>query len=300
MSDRAAVGSMCVSIDLELAWGVWDHVTPDDLSRAESAERPIVRRLLELGERYDIAMTWATVGRVFDEQAPPDGLPGPRAAWFAPELVEAIQRSRVAHDIGSHSWSHVYFGGLTAAAARAELERDMALRKRWGITTRSWVYPRNDVGHIGLLAEHGVRVYRTHDAGLLDVVRHRLPRAYPAANLLEKVLPVVPPTVVAGPADPRMANIVALPSSTLLLGRNGARRLVRPQVTAWRWKRALDNAAREGRVFHPWFHPSNFYFDGDAQFEALDAVFGYAAKLRDAGRLRIRTMADFAVEESAR
>jgi hypothetical protein len=30
-----------ISIDLELAWGVWDHLTPEDLRHAESAGRPV-------------------------------------------------------------------------------------------------------------------------------------------------------------------------------------------------------------------------------------------------------------------
>jgi hypothetical protein len=34
-------GALTISIDLELAWGVWDRLTPDDLRMAETAERPI-------------------------------------------------------------------------------------------------------------------------------------------------------------------------------------------------------------------------------------------------------------------
>ena len=34
-------GKLTISIDLELAWGVWDTATPEDLRLAETAERPI-------------------------------------------------------------------------------------------------------------------------------------------------------------------------------------------------------------------------------------------------------------------
>ena len=34
-------GYLTISIDFELAWGVWDIVTREDLAFAETAERPI-------------------------------------------------------------------------------------------------------------------------------------------------------------------------------------------------------------------------------------------------------------------
>lgn len=288
------MGSFCVSIDLELAWGVWDKITPAHLDLAVSRERPIVRALLALSERYRVPVTWATVGRLFDASGVDDLPAGPRDAWYAPELVEAIRASAVPHDLGSHSWAHVYYDRIPRAAAAADLERDLAVRREWGLPLRTWVYPRNGVGHVDLLAEAGVAVYRTHDAGILDRVRRRAPWGYAAGNLLDKVLPVTPPLVAAAVERRAGRPIVALPSSTLLLGRNGARRLVRPAVTRLRWRRALDAASRGDGCFHLWFHPSNFYFREETQLALVEDAFALAARLRDAGRLEIRTMAGFA------
>jgi len=285
--------ALCISIDLELMWGRWDRIDGSSIRLAEQAERPIVRRLLELAERYDIPMTWAVVGRVFDDAPGFENLPGPRAAWFAPELVEAIQNSPVAHDIGSHSHGHAYFDELSDAEASLDLERDLELRKRWGIPMRSWVFPCNKIGHLEKLAKAGVAVYRTHDAGWLESVRNHVPRLYPVGNLLDKILPITPPLVGAHARTFGEYRAVALPSSTLLLGRDGLRRLVLSSVSKFRWLRALENATTQHKVFHPWFHPSNFYTDAETQFSILETLFRAAARKRDAGVLRIVTMADF-------
>ena len=284
------MGSFCVSIDLELAWGVWDKLTPDRLQLASEAETAIVGRLLALSEKHDLPVTWATVGRIFDAGAEASLPAGPRGAWYAPQLVDAIRRSKVPHDLGSHSYAHVYYDRISRDEAAEDLGRDVAVRKAWGLPLRTWVYPRNGIGHVDLLAAAGVEVYRTHDAGLLQRIRDAAPRWYGAGNLLDKALPVVPPLVHA--TD--VGGIVALPSSTLLIGRNGPRRIVRPAVTRFRWKRALDAAAGSDGCFHAWFHPSNFYHRAESQYAVVDAAFAHASKLRDAGRLQIRTMADFA------
>jgi hypothetical protein len=285
--------ALCISIDLEMAWGRWEQIDSLYLRLAEQADRPIVRRLLQLGERYHVPMTWAVVGRVFDDSPGFEGLQGPREAWFAPELVEAIQASPVPHDIGSHSYAHVYYDKLGDEEARLDLGRDVELRKRWGLPARSWVFPRNGIAHVEKLAAAGVEVYRTRDAGWLAGVRDHAPRLYPLGNLTDKILPITPPLVEAPPRSLRGSGAVALPSSTILLARNGLRRLVLPGVTRQRWIRAIDNAVGEHKVFHPWFHPSAFYFDPEPQFAMFEAVLAHAAARRDAGLLRIATMADF-------
>ena len=44
-------GKLTISIDLELAWGFWDILTPEILRLSAAAERPICDKLLELFDR---------------------------------------------------------------------------------------------------------------------------------------------------------------------------------------------------------------------------------------------------------
>ena len=55
------IGKVAISIDLELAWGVWDTATADDLRMAETAERPICVALLDLFDRYQVPASWLVV-----------------------------------------------------------------------------------------------------------------------------------------------------------------------------------------------------------------------------------------------
>src|SRR5262249_34031365 len=103
-----------ISIDLELAWGIWDHATPQDLKMVEAAERPICAALIELFDRYRVPATWAVVAALLDEAS--SGLhAGPKACWFAPDIVERLVATKAGHEIGSHSGRHIYFDHASAA-----------------------------------------------------------------------------------------------------------------------------------------------------------------------------------------
>jgi hypothetical protein len=52
----------------------------------------------------------------------------------------------------------------------------------------------------------------------------------------------------------------------------------------------LRAAVRRGQVFHLWFHPSNFYYDGETQFEILRRILDKARVLVRRGQLRIESM----------
>ena len=55
---------------------------------------------------------------------------------------------------------------------------------------------------------------------------------------------------------------------------------------------ALRQAAREGSLFHLWFHPFNLATDPNALLEGLESIFQEVARLRDLGILTNATMGD--------
>src|SRR5437764_12040272 len=112
-----ARGKLTISIDLELAWGWWDVLTPHVLQMAQSAERSICAALLSCFDCYEIPATWAIVAALLDPLAS-SSRPGHQSSWYAPDMIERILAAKVAHEIGSHSGRHVHFDALTPAAAR--------------------------------------------------------------------------------------------------------------------------------------------------------------------------------------
>ena len=235
-----------------------------------------MRRLLGLFRTHELPVTWAFVGRLLDDSRGFDGLRGDRGCWYAPDLVEAIRDDPVDHEIATHSYGHVYFGESSAEAVRADLMRARAVHEAHGLPFRSLVFPRNQVAHLDIVAEAGIEVFRSVDAGVLQAVSRRAPQLRPLVNLADKALPIAPPVVHPVRRD---HGLIELPSSLLLIGRNGLRRVVSPAALRSKLRAGLTRAVETGALFHLWFHPSNFYTGLESQLDVLDDALGRAAEL---------------------
>lgn len=282
-------GKLLISIDLESAWGAWDHLTPEHLRMAESAERPICAALLELFDRYQVPATWAMVAALLDERSAA-GRPGSKACWYAPDIIAGIVNAKVAHEIGSHSGKHIYFSRSPSAQAREDLEFARDIHRANGLAFRSFVFPCNLVGHLDLLPEMGLRVFRGHDGDWAARTRRAERHLGQVANFLDKLLPI-PPSPAAAKARGALIDISA---SMLLMGRNGLRRFVLPAVTRRKLRTGLARAKRRGQVFHLWFHPSNFYYRRDEQLATLAWFLEHAAEQASRGEIDITTMGSYA------
>jgi peptidoglycan/xylan/chitin deacetylase (PgdA/CDA1 family) len=287
--DRMRKGAVTISIDLELAWGVWDILTPADLALAEAAERPICAALLELFDRHQVAATWALVAALLDRKSA-EARPGSPACWHAPDIVERIVRASAGHEIGSHGGRHIYFADIASAEARDDLAFAADQHRANGLPFTSFVFPRNAVGHLDALAEAGLRTFRGPDVGWTGAARRAGRRIGQAVNLADKMLPIPPSAVTAS----RRGGLIDIPGSMLLLGRNGPRRFVLPAVTRAKLHLGLERAQRTGATFHLWFHPSNFYFRRAEQLDTLAWFLARAADAAGRGQIEIRTMGAYA------
>jgi hypothetical protein len=305
LAELMSVGAFCISIDLELGWGIWDRPQAAYFALCAEKERGIVRRLLDLFSRHEVPVTWAIVGRLLAQgRTPAPELPRGDSIWYAPDLIDAILEARPTHEIGSHSYAHVYFDQVSTTAVREDLEAARAVHKSAGLGFKSFVFPRNGVANVDLLREFGLQVYRGADRGWPTSARQRWGRTVGrAAHLVDKALPTAPaivrPQSIYG--SRAVHDLTELPGSLLLMGRGGVRALLPPRAIVAKVRRGLDRAAsgHSGGVFHLWFHPSNFYYDTERQFGILDTALGAAATLRDRGRLRIAPMSAFADLQAA-
>ena len=280
---------LTISIDLELAWGVWDHVTPADLRLAETAERPICTALIELFDRHQVPATWAVVAALLHE-ASADAHPGPKACWFAPDIIDRLLDNKAGHEIGSHGGRHIYFDTATADDARADLDFAKSVHHAHGLGFDSLVFPRGAAGHLDAVAGAGLEAFSATSVGWVESARRLGRHAGKIANLLDNLLPIRPQ-----PANTeRRGELIHIPRSMLLMGRNGPRRFVLPAVTRAKLRAGLRRAQETGEIFHLWFHPSNFYFRRDEQLATLDWFLEHAANEAAQGRLDIRTMGSYA------
>ena len=130
-------------------------------------------------------------------------------------------------------------GGRVDCVSAGEVHRAHSL------AFRSFVFPRNAVGHLDALSRAGMRTFRGPDVGWASRVHALGSTIGRAANLADKFLPLAPQPVRAGPRD----GLVNIPGSMLLIGRNGLRRFVLPVLTRTKLAAGLRCAQRAGGVF---------------------------------------------------
>jgi hypothetical protein len=287
-----------LSLDFELMWGTTDRPYAERFHQlCETERREVVDRLLDLFEEYDIRATWAIVGSLFrDESDATENVPTHlRHLYHCPDLVRRIQRCKVQQDIGSHTFTHVEMD--EAKCGRADAEREAAAcvreaRKR-GIEMQSFIFPRNLVGHVDVLKEHGFTCYRGPEPHWYRNRRRAIRRV---GHVMEIALARTPPSVT--PIDE--GGIWNIPGSMLYTPSFGTRQYVPVWMRVLRAKRGIDQAVRRKQIFHLWFHPTDVVCRMDAMLDGLRRIFEHVADLRESGKLAVRAMSDLVPAPAAR
>lgn len=310
-----------LTLDAELVWGSFDHLTPSEFERAYPDVRGTITSIIKLLETYEVSATWAVVGHLFLEQCTrsAEGLahanlarPGQswRAGdwyradpctdvrtdplWYGPDILDKLQSAHVPQEIGSHSFAHVLFGDpeLSREAVEADLRECVTLAAKRGIELRSFVFPRNSEGHHEALRAAGFKAFRGADpyrfAGTPRPV-------YRASHLATHALGLTPP--VSRPSE-RLPGLWDIPGSTLFMHRAGLRRGISRRARVRRMRRGLEQAIVGGGVFHLWTHPFNVADDPRYLLGVLEDTLGLAVKARERGDLAIETMGSLAAKLS--
>ncbi|MFL6721076.1 MAG: hypothetical protein ACJ8FT_04625 [Sphingomonas sp.] len=296
-----------ISLDCEGKWGMADHLQPyhhellTDAALARAYEQ-----LVALFGRYQVPATFAFVMAFVltreerdrfefellgDEPDPwlqpyREALASGRAeGWHQPEALQIV-RAAGGHEIACHSFCHRPLGdrSISAAGANAELDAAMAAARLKGLSLDTFVYPRNEVGHLGELRAHGFIGYR-------ERLRRPPGSLGRALSLAEEVNVWAPPQKAAPATD----GMVAIPSGRFLNWRFGLRSWVPASTTVARWRHQLRSAADNGGVVHLWLHPHNL-ITGPGTESLLEAVVKEVAAMREAGRVRVLTQRDYCRE----
>jgi peptidoglycan/xylan/chitin deacetylase (PgdA/CDA1 family) len=308
-------GVFTLSLDFELIWGTVDHGGPEHFRRACEIEHDvIVDRLLALLAEFDVSATWCTVGHLFlSSCAAHDGVKHPEIVrpshawiegdWFASDpatneradpifygasLIEKIRACPVEQEIGCHSFSHVIFGGpgCSRETAASELAECVRLAGESGISLESFAFPRNQVGHLDVLRDFGLRCYRGPEPVWYE--RPWTPRAlHRIAHLADVLTARTPPVVL--PRE-EISGLWNAPGSMMYFPMHGRRRHIPLSLRVRRAHRGLERAANQRKIFHLWFHPTNLADETNQMFSGLRAIFERVDELRRAGTIVVVPM----------
>ena len=148
-------GIFTISLDFELHWGVFDKKDRAAQKACYENTLRLVPEMLEMFSRYDVHVTWATVGSLFADHAAEWSLlkPGkepqyenevysayayaraqglePNVNWahFAPSHVQMI-RNYPGQELGTHTFSHFYCLEPTQSPEAFSADLDAA-NKAW-------------------------------------------------------------------------------------------------------------------------------------------------------------------------
>ena len=321
MADRP--GALVISLDFELHWGVRDHTNRTDaLYRRLPDARRAVAGMLEVFVPRNICATWATVGLLFasnrdevDAYIPRERPAYPRAELnpyvepigvdeqhdpehLAGSLVELI-RTSAGQEVASHTFSHYYClePGQTEATFRADLAAAQAIALRRGIELTSLVLPRNqwnpayteavlDLGFRCIRGPQRSWSHRARPKGRQSTLRR-------GARLGETYVGVAPPPTTDWNDVVLPSGLCDVPASAFLRPYDPGRKRLEPLRQA-RLRSGMRHAAKQGRIFHLWWHPHNFSQYQSENFAVLEQVLDEFDRLAAMEGMQSLTMADVA------
>ncbi|MBC8081670.1 MAG: polysaccharide deacetylase family protein [Hymenobacter sp.] len=323
--NRPEKGRFVISLDFEINWGVRDQQTLAQYGPNLLGVRQAVPAMLELFEEFGLRVTWATVGLLFfatkrdllahlptvrPEYANPvlspyralDQVGENEAAdpyHFGYSLIEQIKRTP-GQEIATHTFCHYYCleRGQTAEAFRADLAAAVRVAREQGLALRSLVFPRNqyNADYLAICEELGIISYRGNENSWIYKERSEEQQSLykRGARLLDAYL------ALSGPNCHPLAEIARrfpynIPASRFLRPWSGRLRALEG-LRLRRILSGMDYAARNGQVFHLWWHPHNFGMNLPQNLTVLRRIAAHYHQLRATYGMESQSMGDLAAE----
>ncbi len=244
--------------------------------------------ILDLCEKYQIPVTWATVGHLMLESCTrPNGKAHPdlprlpyfennywkysqgdwfqhdpaadyqsEPEWYAPDLVQQILNSKVKHEIACHTFSHIDCRDQVCQPEvfEAELNACQQAAADYNTSLKTFIYPAHTVGNLDCLRSLGFTNYRSNLGNTLG---------YPVQ---------------------REDGLWEIKSTMELKFRNEWSAAYHRERT----RKIIDRAIASQTTCHFWFHPS---FTENYLEQVMPEVFDYLDSRRD--QILITTMKDY-------
>ncbi|MFZ1426806.1 MAG: hypothetical protein WAS21_08570 [Geminicoccaceae bacterium] len=321
--DAPQPGVFMISLDFELRWGTRDSIPLDRYRRNVLGARRVIPRMVAAFTASGVHATWATVGFLFFDRKEellaslPTVLPAytNRALSPYPDLAtlganeredpyhfgRSLVREIASHpgqEIGTHTFSHYFCleEGQTPAAFEADLVAAVSAAQALGLILRSLVFPRNQFNpryleicrRLGIITYRGVEKawpYKQAPTGTEGPTK-RLVR------LLDSYIDITGDNDFH-PERPTAHLPLNLPSSRFLRPTGPGWQLF-DRVRLQRILNSMTSAARNGTVFHLWWHPHNFGAQPDANLAFLACILAHYRRLADSYGMLSQNMGELA------
>lgn len=280
-----------ISVDFELAWA-WLYTKVENpfqlaIEKAKQA-RQNIPKILDLCEQYNIPITWATVGHLFPEsckaenkishpeinrldpfennywkfskgdwfQHDPCSNVKDSPEWYAPDLIQQILDSKVHHEIGCHTFSHIDCRDEVCSSDvfDSEIEVCKSEAEKLGLQLKTFVHPAHTIGNLDNLVKQGFTSFRTDYRNVLG---------YPIKY---------------------QNGLWEFQQTAEFVYRKGWS----INYHIYRYKKIIDRAIKSNTVCYFWFHPS---FNSIFVEKIMPEIFKYLGQNRD--KIYINTTGEY-------
>jgi peptidoglycan/xylan/chitin deacetylase (PgdA/CDA1 family) len=301
-------GTLTISLDFELLWGIFDKVGAHYNPLYFRNTRRIIPEMLQLFGQSSIEVTWATVGMLFAENEEeweaysPAYLPTYRDrklsayAWakdhgirtevhFAPELIWQILDTP-GQELGSHSYAHylTLMRGQSSEQFREDLKATQRIAmEKFNTKLESLVFPRNHMNelYLSICLDEGYNQVRGNPKNWFwQETQHE--------NLSKKFFRSADCFYSVGPRTSYgLEEIQQFPNEPLIIPASRILREFSISNSLFNNKRLsrilgeMEQAAKIGEFYHLWWHPHNFGKDPKASMKELELLISHYKSLRD-------------------
>jgi peptidoglycan/xylan/chitin deacetylase (PgdA/CDA1 family) len=313
-----------ISLDFEKMWGVFDKRTIHSYGQNVSNVELVIDRLLALFQKYDIHCTWATVGMLFhyDIKSCKNKLPIVIPKYKNNKLssynhlneissnnfviyysgIASIKKISLVpnQEIATHTYSHFYCleEGSSVDAFSKDLEMAVNISKENGFETKSIVFPRNqyDKSFLEICSKMGIKAYRGTESSWVQRSRNQneLKIIHRVIRFMDSYLNLTGPNIYKR-LEKDNKQLINIPASFFLRPFNHKLSCFE-SLKIRRLKNSMLRAAREGSLFHLWWHPHNFGKNLEENMIQLESILIYYSKLKYEYGMLSKTMNEVANE----
>lgn len=308
-NDGFDFGTLVISLDFELMWGILDWQDPLSYEENVRGVYRAIPEILSLFHKHGIHATWGTVGMIAcrDYAQWKEGFPSVLPEYekeklspyhhgselqrfdasllFAPDMISRIA-STEHQEIASHTYSHYYCreAGQTKEAYSQDLKCGRNALTAYNPELRSLILPRNQSNpdYAEIQKENGLINYRgTERAGFWGG-----PGIIKGKRTLNRALRLVDSYIsLSGHncypyQEIKDANGLNNIRSSRFLRPYSKRFSFLEPLKIHRIKRQMKYAAKNHKVFHMWWHPHNFGVNTEENIRNLTEIVEYFENLK--------------------
>lgn len=309
-------GKFVVSLDFEMMWGVRDKRTITSYGRNIEAVRTVIPRLIETAEETGVHLTFGVVGMLMlkdkkellahvPKTTPSykDAIRSPYGSYiecmtpeaepyhFAPDMVEYIKKYPQ-HEIGSHTYCHYYC--LEEGQTIDQFETDMAMAQAIADgNLRSIIFPRNQTNqpYLEICKKYGIIAYRGNEENKLNTPSAHEGKLKRLLRLLDNYINLTGYNTYTDEQLLASGEPMNIPASRFLRPYSPRLRFL-DGLRLKRIEKAMTHAAKNGEIYHIWWHPHNFGSYTDENFAFLKKLFDHYKYLNEKYNFTSMTMSE--------